>query len=358
MLKAVLSAIPSFAMTCFQLPIGLCNMIQSALTRFWWDSNTGKKKMCWLAWNKLIKPKGMGGLGFKDIQTFNKALLAKLPWRMLTNPDCLLSRVLLGKYCHKYSLLRVKPTKGSSHGWLGILAGRDLLLPQLGRAIGSGTEIKVWSDAWISTSSYLVPYGPHKERASDLYVSDLINRGICDWNKELVRSILPDFAEDILTLKPSKTGARDSYIWFASKSGQYTTKSGYASAIELQNHDLQEESRPEEFDWYRSVWSLTTAPKLHLFIWKAIQGALPTGDSLRKRGLLQNTNCIHCGLLETTEHIFLHCSFAKQVWKAIHTSTDFNPELLLSFTEALIASTNWICPPLYGITGDLFSWVC
>ena len=62
MLKAVLTAVPSFAMTCFLLPVGLCKMIQSALTRFWWDSNTGKKKMCWLSWDKLTKPKSLGGL--------------------------------------------------------------------------------------------------------------------------------------------------------------------------------------------------------------------------------------------------------------------------------------------------------
>lgn len=83
--------------------------------------------MCWLVWDKLTMPKGMGGLGFKDIQTFNTALLAKLPWRMLTNPNCLLARVLLGKYWHKASLLNAKPAKSVSHGWIGILARRDLL---------------------------------------------------------------------------------------------------------------------------------------------------------------------------------------------------------------------------------------
>lgn len=230
-LKAVLSAIPAFAMTCFQLPIGLCDMIQSALTRFWWDSNTGKKKMCWLAWDKLTLPKGLGGLGFKDIQTFNTALLAKLPWRMITNPDCLLARVLLGKYCHKTSLLKVKPSKGASHGWTGILAGRDLLISQLGRVIGDGTEIKVWQDSWISTSAHCIPFGPIKEGDSDLRVFDLLVRGTCEWNKDMVTSILPDFAEDIFKLKPSKTGARDSYIWYASNSGHYSTKSGYAAAM-------------------------------------------------------------------------------------------------------------------------------
>ena len=248
MLKAVLTAVPSSAMTCFLLPIGLCKMIQSALTRFWWDSNTGKKKMCWLSWDTLTKSKGMGGLGFKDIQTFNIALLVKIPWRMLTNPNCLLFRVLLGKYCHKAPLLKVQLVKGASHRWIGILAGRDLLASHIGRAVGEGTEIKVWSDAWMSTTSHIIPYGPLKECTNDLYVSELINRGTCEWNKEMISRIMPDFVDDILAIKPSKTGARDSYIWYPAKYGVYSTKSGYAAAIAKE--PLDNNSPLDSFDWH------------------------------------------------------------------------------------------------------------
>lgn len=35
MLKAVLSAIPTYSMSCFQLPVSLCKRIQSVLTRIW-----------------------------------------------------------------------------------------------------------------------------------------------------------------------------------------------------------------------------------------------------------------------------------------------------------------------------------
>lgn len=61
MLKAVLSVIPIYTMTCFLLPVSLCKKIQSVLTRFFWDSNEGKKKICWIAWEKMTKPKAMGG---------------------------------------------------------------------------------------------------------------------------------------------------------------------------------------------------------------------------------------------------------------------------------------------------------
>jgi len=57
MLKSVLSPVPSHAMTCFQLPDSLCQRIQTALTRFWWDDREGNKKMSWVAWSKMIRPK-------------------------------------------------------------------------------------------------------------------------------------------------------------------------------------------------------------------------------------------------------------------------------------------------------------
>ena len=117
MLKTVLSAIPSHAMTCFKLPMSLIKRIQSAVTRFMWDDRTGKKKMTWVAWNKLAQPKAKGKLGLRDFESFNDAFLGKLSWTIINNPQGLLSRVLIGKYNPGGTLLECENRSSESHGW-------------------------------------------------------------------------------------------------------------------------------------------------------------------------------------------------------------------------------------------------
>lgn len=101
MLKAVLSAIPTYTMACFEVPVSICKIIQSALIKFWWDGPNNKRKMSWVAWDRLTKSKAEGGLGFRDIQLFNQSLSAKISWKIITVPDCLIAIILKGKYCHK-----------------------------------------------------------------------------------------------------------------------------------------------------------------------------------------------------------------------------------------------------------------
>lgn len=143
MVKSVPTAIPTYTMSCFLIPVSLCKRIQSALTRFWWDGNDEKKKLCYVSWTDLSQPKAVGGLGFREIQVFNHALLAKIAWRLITSPNCLLARVLKGKYCHRGSFLDIEASASCSHGWRGIIQGRNLLRENLGKVIGNGVNTKI-----------------------------------------------------------------------------------------------------------------------------------------------------------------------------------------------------------------------
>lgn len=134
---------------------------------------------------------------------FNQALLAKIAWRIINVPDSLLARILIGKYCHKKNFLEVDLPKVCSHGWRGVLQGRNLLRENLGKAIGNGMTTSVWKDSWMSLDEQLKFCGPVQEEALDLKVSDLLTDEM-KWNTERIEKFVPEFKEKILSLQPSK----------------------------------------------------------------------------------------------------------------------------------------------------------
>ena len=98
LIKAVLQAIPSYAMSCFWIPKKLINNIHRLISQFWWGSNAGQKKIHWAKWDVLCQPKDKGGLGFQNLEGFNKALLVKQGWRLICSPDSLVRKVLKACY--------------------------------------------------------------------------------------------------------------------------------------------------------------------------------------------------------------------------------------------------------------------
>ena len=70
-------ALPAYVMSCCKLPKELCKCIGREMAKFWWESIGEERKMHWIGWGKLSEVKQNGGLGFKDLENFNQALLAK-----------------------------------------------------------------------------------------------------------------------------------------------------------------------------------------------------------------------------------------------------------------------------------------
>ena len=59
--------------------------IHSLTAQFWWGGDDSSKKINWLKWSVVKTSKFDGGLGFRDIECFNQALIARQAWRNLQN---------------------------------------------------------------------------------------------------------------------------------------------------------------------------------------------------------------------------------------------------------------------------------
>lgn len=193
--KSVAMALPVYAMSCFRLPKSTCSMVSSAMSDFWWNSREDKKKIHWVSWEKLCLSKDQGGLGFKDIESFNHALLGKQAWRIMNQPDSLLARFLKSRYFDQSEFLEASEGKRPSYGWRSILHGRELVLMGSQKKIGNGKLVHVWSERWIEGDIRRSPLMKNPIIDLNLKVVDLLNYRDRGWNRTKLKDLF--YQEDI-----------------------------------------------------------------------------------------------------------------------------------------------------------------
>ena len=114
----MLQVIPIYAMQTTYLPSSVRVKIDQLCRRFIWSGAGSQHKLSLVSWNNICRPKSNGGLGFKDMEIMNKALLMKAAWDLFINPSKLCSQVLISKYVAPSDMPIIDvPPKNGSYLW-------------------------------------------------------------------------------------------------------------------------------------------------------------------------------------------------------------------------------------------------
>ena len=62
--KSVVQALPTFTMSVFMLSKGFCDKYKKMFQDFCRGDAEGQRKVHWMSWDRMIKPKRAGGIGF------------------------------------------------------------------------------------------------------------------------------------------------------------------------------------------------------------------------------------------------------------------------------------------------------
>ncbi|XP_039025411.1 uncharacterized mitochondrial protein AtMg00310-like [Hibiscus syriacus] len=118
--------------------------------RYWWSRNVTKRGWPMVAYKTMCKPKREGGLGFRDLHSFNMALLGKQLW-CFKEQGSLVARVLRAKYFPSGGFLNASLMDKNSFAWKGLHRTLQVLNEGLFWRIGAGSLTPIHCDKWGCT---------------------------------------------------------------------------------------------------------------------------------------------------------------------------------------------------------------
>ena len=160
LLKSTLSSLPTYFSSLFTIPIAVAARLERIQRNFLWGSSEGSFKYPLVAWDKVCSPIEMGGLGIRNVVSFNQALLRKWLWRYGHEVTHLLRRVISTKYGEGQGGWSTKICR-KTHGcglWQSINEGWKSFSKHFSFVVGDGTQIRFWHYRWVRVDPLKILY--------------------------------------------------------------------------------------------------------------------------------------------------------------------------------------------------------
>ncbi|CAL9015940.1 unnamed protein product [Prunus brigantina] len=228
LIKAVATVVPTYPMHCFKFTKGLCDEINSELAKFWWGKHDSDAKIHWRSWSALCVPKSEGGLGFRDLNTFNLSLLGKQAWKLIHDPNTYWAKLIKARYFPNCEFMNVVAGHCPSWGCVSLLEGREVIKKNLRHQVFNGLNTKIWQDRWLLPlhHGFVDPLTNVPSNAPQL-VSEILDGQTRTWNTQAIAQFVSQDTIKLIREVPIGNLHMDDRIvcpW--NKSGLYSVKFG------------------------------------------------------------------------------------------------------------------------------------
>ncbi|KAL9243927.1 hypothetical protein vseg_017759 [Gypsophila vaccaria] len=114
LIKALLSSLHSYWASMFVLPKGIIARIEAVCISFFWDNSIECRRVPLVAWSTVYKPNEKGGLGIKNQEMSNKAMVGRLVNWDAEQRDSIWVRWVNSNYLKGRDWLEYEPSTNSS----------------------------------------------------------------------------------------------------------------------------------------------------------------------------------------------------------------------------------------------------
>lgn len=274
-------------------------------------------------WDTVCNNLEKGGLGLRDIEHVNSALLAKWAWNFLNGEKSLWKEVINRIY--NYSAITAKlelSVRNPSPIWKEVTLFTKVQVPcyqifrnSISLKLGDGKSISFWTDTWTGSQS-LQSIFPRLFLLSEdrtAKIADMGNwtGGTWIWNLKWRRCLLDrefnsleSLREMIANFRP-EPGGEDQVCWDGTPGGFSVAK------FRKKLNDCLIQSATREFP---KIWNFSAPFKIKVMIWMACHSRLPSKAVLARCGIVDPI-CDRCSSSqEDSDHCILICRRAWETW--------------------------------------------
>ncbi|GLT87533.1 hypothetical protein SLE2022_056120 [Rubroshorea leprosula] len=321
LLNSVFSSIPVYYFSTLKAPKQVILSLTKIQRNFFGAGGSeGSRKMAWVKWENICKRKIEGGLGVRELQKFNIALLGRWRWRLLEEKVALWKQILEVKYrMDRRKAWEGSKWEGSCSTWWRNLWELDSVMgvkegwfqERVVKKIDEGKDMLFWHEKWVGDKPLKEKFNRlfSLSREKDACIADMgqWNNGEWMWTWRWTRNLfvweinlLQELCSMLEGIKLTQ-GEDDNWIWKHNSKGRYTVKSAYN--IINQNQESRQDAQ------YKLIWDNKLPLKISAFAWKALQNRILTKDNLLKRGLMKRIQEQNASYVESRPKLQCTSSF-------------------------------------------------